>query len=153
MRDFLARSWFLLLLTAGVAVAAARPDVLRPLTGRLPLRPVVALTLFLTALGLDGRRLWVALARPAPVVWALAVSYGAVPALAWAAGRFLPINDLQLGLFVIACGPCTLSSAVVWTRLAGGNDALALLVVVASTALSWLVTTLWLTLATGQYAA
>jgi sodium/bile acid cotransporter 7 len=38
---------------------------------------------------------------------------------------------------------------VLWTRLSNGNEAVALLTVVLSTALSWLATTLWLTLATG----
>jgi sodium/bile acid cotransporter 7 len=38
---------------------------------------------------------------------------------------------------------------VLWTRLAGGNDALALLITVATTGLGWLTTTLWLTLGTG----
>src|SRR5262249_29440365 len=95
MRDFLTRSWFLRLLAAGAALAVLRPDDVRPLTDRLPLRPVVALLVFLMAWGLDGRRLWLAFARPVPVVWALAVSYGAVPALAWAVGFLLPLADLR----------------------------------------------------------
>src|SRR5262249_8850150 len=37
------------------------------------------------------------------------------------------------------------ASAVLWTRLAGGNDATALFITVLSLALSWLLTTTWLT--------
>jgi sodium/bile acid cotransporter 7 len=39
---------------------------------------------------------------------------------------------------------------VLWTRLGGGNEAVALLVVVLTTGLSWLATTLWLALTTGE---
>ncbi len=148
MRDFLARRWFLLLLAGGVALACARPDWLRPASW-LPLRGVVALSLFLMACSLEGRRLWLALWRPAPAAWALAVSYGALPGLALLLGPLLPSPDLALGLLVIASVPCTLSSAVLWTRLAGGNEALALLITVATTAVGWLATPFWLTLATG----
>jgi sodium/bile acid cotransporter 7 len=38
---------------------------------------------------------------------------------------------------------------MLWTRLAGGAEAVALLTIMLSTALSWLITTLWLTFATG----
>jgi solute carrier family 10 (sodium/bile acid cotransporter), member 7 len=153
MRAFLLRRWFLLFVTVGVGLALARPGWLRPFTQRLPLRPAVALSLFLTAWGLEARRLWGALARPAAAFWALAVSYGALPGLAWGLGHLLPSADLSLGLFLMSTVPCTLVTAVLWTRLAGGNEALTLLVVVLSTSLSWLVTTAWLTWVTGVRAA
>jgi sodium/bile acid cotransporter 7 len=153
MRAFLSRRWFLVLLTAGVGLGLARPGWLRPFAEHFPLRAAVALSLFLAAWGLEARRLWGALARPAAAGWALAVSYGALPGLAWAFGPLLPSPGLRLGLFLIASVPCTLASAVIWTRLAGGNEALTLLVVVLSTSLSWLVTTLWLTWGTGVRAA
>jgi hypothetical protein len=81
MRHFLARRWFLALLTLGVGLALLRPDWLRPAVDRLPLRGVVALSLFLVAWGLEGRRLWRAVTRPAPALGALALSYGALPGL------------------------------------------------------------------------
>jgi sodium/bile acid cotransporter 7 len=146
---FLGRRWFLLVLAAGVGLACARPGWVRPATDRLPLRAVVALSLFLVAWGLEGRRLYRMMLRPAAALWAVALSYGAVPLLAWLAGPLLPLPDLRLGLLVIASVPCTLASAVLWTRLGGGNEAVALLTVVLSTGLSWLATALWLTLATG----
>jgi len=45
--------------------------------------------------------------------------------------------------------PCTLSSAVLWTRLEAATDALALLITLPATSTAWLVTTAWLALATG----
>jgi sodium/bile acid cotransporter 7 len=148
LASFLLKRWFLLLLTGGVALACLYPEVVRPLVGRLAPQPVVALALFLMAWGLDSRRLGLALTRPGPVLWALAVSYGLLPSIAWAAGALLPSPDLRVGLLIIASVPCTLASAVLWTRLAGGNEAVALLVVLLGTAVSWLVTTLWLTMTT-----
>jgi sodium/bile acid cotransporter 7 len=152
MRDFLVRRWFLLALVAGLTVAYARPGWLRPGVERLPLRVVVGLALFLMAWGLESRSLYRALVRPTAALWALAVSYGALPLLAWLASGLLPQPDLVLGLLVCASVPCTLASAVIWTRLGGGNEAVALLVVVLSSGLSWLVTPLWLALTTGSRA-
>jgi sodium/bile acid cotransporter 7 len=76
-----------------------------------------------------------------------------VPVLGWAGGRLLPHPDLRVGLLICASVPCTLASAVLWTRLAGGNEAVALLVVLLTTGLSWLVTTAWLALGTGTEVA
>jgi sodium/bile acid cotransporter 7 len=116
---------------------------------RLPPRGVVATALFLMAWGLESRSLARALARPWPALWAVALSYGALPPLALAAGRLLPLVDLRVGLLISASVPCTLASAVLWTRMARGSEATALLVVLVSTCTSWLVTTAWLVGATG----
>jgi predicted Na+-dependent transporter len=149
MLSSLAKLWFVLLLAGGVALAWARPGWVRPWAGRPPLPALVALSLFLVAWGMEGRSLYRAAVRPWAALWAVAVSYGALPALAWLAGPLLPLPDLAVGLLIIASVPCTLASAVLWTRLGGGNEAVALLVVVLTTNLSWLATTLWLALTTG----
>src|SRR5581483_11640757 len=49
-----------------------------------------------------------------------------------------------VGLLISASVPCTLASAVLWTRLAGGNEATALLVILISTLMSCVTTTAWL---------
>jgi sodium/bile acid cotransporter 7 len=149
MRAFLARRWFLLLLGAGLGVAAARPEWLEPGARLFPLRLLVGLALFLIAWGLESRSLFSSLMRPAAALWAVALSYGLVPACAWLAGHLLAEPDLRVGLLIIASVPCTLASAVLWTRLAGGNEGTALLVILLSTATSWLATTAWLFLGTG----
>ncbi|HXG09024.1 MAG TPA: bile acid:sodium symporter [Gemmataceae bacterium] len=153
MKSFLARRWFLLLLVVGLAVAGWRPDWLRPAVERLPPRAVVALALFLMAWGLDSRSLGRSLLRPLPALWAVAISYGALPALAYLAGRLMPADALRIGLMISASVPCTLASAVLWTRMAGGNEATALLVIVLTTSTSWLATTLWLVAGTGTTVA
>src|SRR5262249_11550795 len=147
MRDFLARRWFLLLLLAGVGVAGLRPAWLR-WTARLEPRLVVALALFLMAWGLPTRSLVRVLARPWPALWALVLSFGALPAGAWLAGALLSTPDFRIGLLIVASVPCTLASAVLWTRMAGGDEPTALLVTLLSNGLCWLATTAWVVLAT-----
>jgi sodium/bile acid cotransporter 7 len=149
LKDFLAKRWFLLLLVGGISLACWRPQDLRPATRVLELRLLVAAALFLIAWGLESRSLFGALLRPLPALWAVAISYGAVPACGWAVGRLLP-DDFRIGLMICASVPCTLASAVLWTRMAGGSEGTALLVVLLTTGTSWLVTTTWLVLATGQ---
>jgi sodium/bile acid cotransporter 7 len=152
MRDWLRKRWFSLLLLGGVGLAWFRPDLPRPLTRFVEPRVVVPLSLFLIAVSLESRSLWRAVLRPLPVFWAVGVSYGVAPALAWAVGGLLP-EDLRVGLLIITSVPCTLASAALWTRLAGGNEALAMLVIFLTTATSWLVTTAWLTATTGAQVA
>src|SRR5262245_9156311 len=127
MRAFLRQRWFLLLLLGGVALAWLRPDWLRPATRWLEPRAAVAPALFLMAWTLESRSLLSAFLQPWPALWAVGISYGALPALGWLAGTLLPDADLRLGLLIVASVPCTLASAVLWTRMAGGCDATALL--------------------------
>ncbi len=144
MKDLLGKRWFLLMLLAGLALGCLRPQWLRPATAWLEPRIIVAVALFVMAWSLESRSLFQALVRPWPALWAWSISYSALPALAWSVGRLLPEDDLRLGLLIIACVPCTLASAVLWTRMAGGNEATALLTVLLTTATSWLITPAWL---------
>jgi solute carrier family 10 (sodium/bile acid cotransporter), member 7 len=150
--DFLARRWFLLLLLAGVSLAIIVPGWLQPWTQHLSPRLIVGGALFLMAWGLESRSLFRAVARPWPALWAVAVSYGLLPVLAWAAGGLL-LEPYRIGLLIMASVPCTLASAILWTRIADGNDAVALLITMLTTCTSWLVTPAWLGLTTGIGAA
>jgi sodium/bile acid cotransporter 7 len=57
------------------------------------------------------------------------------------------------GLLVAAATPCTLASAAVWTRRAGGNDATAVLVTIVTNLLCVVVTPLWMVVFTGRSVA
>jgi sodium/bile acid cotransporter 7 len=148
MASFLARRWFLLILISGVALGLALPDLFLPWTAGLEPRVIVAAALFLMAWTLPGRALAHEAARPAAIAWAVLLSYGLLPAAAWLLGPLLPVADYRVGVLIMASVPCTLASAVLWTRLSGGNEATALCVILLTTATSWLVTTGWLTLVT-----
>jgi sodium/bile acid cotransporter 7 len=153
MKAFLRKRWFLFLLLFSVGLAWSRPHWLRPITHALDPRVVVTTALFLIALSLESRSLFSSLIRPAPALWAVCISYGALPALARCAGWLLPDSDLRIGLFIMASVPCTLASAVIWTRMAGGNEAAALLGILLTTGTSWLATTAWLAWGTDSAAA
>jgi sodium/bile acid cotransporter 7 len=149
MKDLLRKRWFLLMLLAGLALGWLRPQWLRPVTVWLEPRIIVAVALFLMAWSLESRSLFQSLLRPWPALWAWTISYSGLPALAWSVGWLLPDDDLRLGLLIISCVPCTLASAVLWTRMAGGNEATALLAVLLTTATSWLATPAWLAFGAG----
>src|SRR5262245_19112076 len=148
MTAFLAKRWFLLLLISGILLAWFWPGLLF-WTRWVPPQLVMALALFLTAWTLESRSLYEAVLRPWPALWAVAISYGFLPALAWLTGLLLP-DDLRIGLMICASVPCTLASAVLWTRMAGGNEAVALLSTFLTTGLSWFATTAWLAASTGS---
>jgi sodium/bile acid cotransporter 7 len=150
MLSFLVRRWFLLLLLGGVSLALAQPDLIGSITRALSPRLSIALALFLMAWTMPSRRLARELAQPWAALWAVAITYGAVPLLAWLAGLLLPSHDFRIGLLIIACVPCTLASAVLWTRMVGGSEPTALLVTLLTTATSWLVAPSWLALTTGR---
>ncbi len=147
MRGFLVRNWFFQALILGVVLALACPGFFRFWTSRLDPRPMVGLALFLLAWGLPSRSLAREAARPWASLLAVAISYGLVPAGAWLAGALAPLADYRIGLLLIASAPCTLGSAVLWTRMGGGNEATALLTILLSTTTSWLITNGWLTVA------
>jgi sodium/bile acid cotransporter 7 len=149
MISFLCKRWFLVTMLAGLVLAGARPDWLGAVVHDLSPLAVVAPASFLMAWTLDSRRLAGAVRRPGPALWASAISYGLVPLLGWWANALLPDPELSLGVMIITSVPCTLVSAALWTRLAAGNEAAALLATLLTSSTSWLATTAWLALGTG----
>jgi sodium/bile acid cotransporter 7 len=112
---------------------------------------VVATVLFLMALPLPAETTWRAMRRPAAPLLGFAVNFGLLPLAAWGLSLVLR-DDTAAGFLVAAATPCTLASAAVWTRRAGGNDSAALLVTVLTNALCFVITPLWLTLTLGSRA-
>lgn len=148
MLAFLEKRWFLLLLLVGGLVVWLRPDWLVWVRWVDP-RGAIAVALLFTAWGLPTRQLYDSLFRPMPAIWATAITYGFLPAGVLLLSRFLPVADLGVGLMITAAVPCTLASALLWTRFAGGNEATALLIILVTTATSWIATTAWLSAAVG----
>ncbi|MBX3412068.1 MAG: bile acid:sodium symporter [Pirellulales bacterium] len=148
MRLFLSRQWFLLSLAVLLASGLLFPRQLDPLAEAIPQAAVVALVLFLMALPLDAHTVWRALTHPRAVVLAIAISWGLLPLVAWCVAPLLR-PDLAQGLLIAAALPCTMASAAVWTRRAGGNDAVALLVTISTNFFCFLATPVLLYLSTG----
>lgn len=156
MKQFLIQRWFLIALVAVLAIGTCFANQLEPVTKfnlpgtALPLRSaIVAIVLFLMAFPLEASAMWRSLRRPGPPLLAVAVNVGLLPLFAW--GVSFGLNaDLGGGLLVAAATPCTLASAAVWTRRAGGNDAVAILVTIITNLFCFIVTPLWLLAMTGE---
>lgn len=154
LMTFLARRWFLIGLVVlipggllfGSQLAAGQMESLVGAVGPYATTVLVALVLFLMSVTLDGGRLRAALARPAPVLWCVLITFGLLPLAAWVLSHVQMTRDFQVGLVIAGSVPCTMAAASVWTRKAGGNDAVSLLVTVLTNGLCFLVTPFWLTL-------
>lgn len=101
------------------------------------------------AASVDVSQIGRALRSPGAVLLGVAVNAVLVPLLAWPLSGMLRA-DLALGLLVAAAVPSTLTSAAVWTRQAGGNDTVAVLITLVTNAFCFLVMPAWLWLTTGE---
>lgn len=148
MRQFLIRRWFLLSLAVVLVVGFSFSAGLLSATQRIPRDIVVAGVMFLMALPLDSSQIFQALRRPGAVGLAVGINFGLLPLLAWGIS-LTQSGNLAIGLLIAASSPCTLASAVVWTRRAGGNDAVALMVTLLTNLICFVVTPFWLVVTTG----
>lgn len=158
MKKFVSRRWFLIALCSVLLVGISQASHFEELSKLRAIRyGIVATVLFLMALPLDIRDMWAALRRPGAPLLASAINFGLTPLFAWllafglGSAGFLT-TELRMGLLVAATTPCTLASASVWTRRAGGNDSVAILVTVLTNATCFLITPMWLFIMTGQQA-
>lgn len=128
MRNFLVNRWFLIALVLVLAIGIGCAESLAGLASSKGLRDsIVAGVMFCMAMPLQGSTMLRAMRSPGPPVLAVCISYGVLPAVTWLVAKWLP-GDYGPGLLVAAATPCTLASASVWTRRAGGNDSVATLV-------------------------
>ncbi len=150
--DWLKRRWFLVGLLVlipsglilGTGLSAEHLRQIEEITGPRATSYLVALILFLMSFSLDSRQLGRSLRRPGPVLFACLANYGLVPLLAWPLMQVQRLDDFALGLMIAATVPCTMAAASVWTRKAGGNDAVSLLVTMLTNGLCFIFTPLWL---------
>lgn len=130
MWSTLAKHWFL----AAIGVCF--------LTGYFASEPLAALrtmggtrsaivfgVMWLMGVTLPAKAIGRSLARPLPVLLAITINVFVVPLLSLPAQTWLP-ESMFGGLFVAALVPCTLASASVWTRKAGGDDSISLMTTV-----------------------
>ncbi len=150
LRSLLKR-WFLIALAVlipgglliGARLPATRIEDLEGVVGSATSLLVMAV-LFLMSVTLDNRQLRAALTRPGPVVWATVVTFVFMPLVAWPLSRLQLVPDFAVGLMIAASVPCTMAAASVWTRKAGGNDAVSLLVTIVTNGLCFAVTPFWM---------
>lgn len=152
MKAFFRERWFLLALLLVLVVGIECASFWQPIADWKWLRDgVVALVMFCMSLPLEVRTMLRSLRRPGPPLLAFTITFGVLPLVAWAVSLLLR-GDLGPGLQVAAATPCTLASASVWTRRAGGNDAVSILVTLLTNSLCFVLTPLWLLIMTGSVA-
>lgn len=149
MRRFLLQRWFLLTLACVLGVSFMWPGMLKPAVDALPRQWIVAGVMFLMALPLDAAMMWSSVRRPQAVLLAIFVSAVLAPLVAWGVSYALP-RDLACGLLIAGAMPSTLASAAVWTRRAGGHDAIAMLATLVTNLGCFVVMPFWLTLTVGD---
>lgn len=127
---WLQRQWFLLLLISLAAIGYLLPSLSTVLRTDVVLKPSIAGMLLLMSVTLAGSGFAKSFVNWRAMLPALLGGYLLLPlllAIAIWVGRQVGLPyDLQVGLAIIAAVPTTLASNAILTRLAGGNDALAL---------------------------
>ncbi len=140
----------MLALAALFALGFFAHGALDPLSKQTWLRSVtIAVAMFLMALPLEASAIWDAVRRPYATLLAVLVTFGLLPLLAWSISPLLT-KEFAGGLLVAAITPCTMASATVWTRKAGGNDSAATVVTVVTNLICFLITPAWLYVMTGR---
>jgi len=144
------QSWFLIALVLVLTLGQWQATHLLWLADLKWLRlTVVVSVIFIMALGVPLTDILKQVAKPYPTLLASAINMIFMPIAAWLIGFALPLN-IAGGFVVTAAIPCTLASAAVWTRRAGGEDSIAMLVMLITNLTCFFVTPLWLLLLLGQ---
>ena len=135
--------WFLVVLVVLLVAGMGWPSTIRPLVSWIDGDWLVAIVTFVMALPLETSAIWGTVRRPGAAWLGAFMNAGVCPPLGWLASRLLP-PELAIGLIVATVVPCTLATAAVWTRCAGGNDAVAFLVTMITNLACFLVVPGWL---------
>ena len=151
MINFLRQRSFLFALVAVLVACIGWPGAMRPVAHWLPSDVIVAAVTFIMALPLATSALVAVVRRPGPAWLGAAINSGLAPPLGWLASRVLP-PELAIGVILAATVPCTLATAAVWTRRAGGNDAVAFLVTMLTNLACFVVVPAWLWVLVGVHA-
>lgn len=143
MSRIIQQSWFLVVLVLALVLGYLLADFCRPLAELTWLKwVVVAFTMFVMALPISFANLKKAAGEFGAPLLAILLNAVLVPILAWPLSLLLG-TELGYGLIVAAAAPCTLASAAVWTRRAGGNDSVAILVTIVTNAFCFVITPVW----------
>ena len=140
----LKKNWFLVslfaLLGLGYAFAA-------PLAGLAELSwlkwAIVSVTMFMMAWPLKFAQLTTTPTRPQAALLATVLNVGLIPLLVWPFAGLAGV-EVGCGMIVAAATPCTLATGAVWTRRAGGNDGIAMIVTILTNSTCFMVLPFWI---------
>lgn len=153
MKNWISRTWFLALLLVALVVGSLASEQLSFLGQHAWIRRSILFSvLFLMALPVEPRAFGAVWMRPAAPFVGIAANAALVPVLGIAAAWAMTATGLDgggrfPGGLLIACViPCTLASAGVWTRRAGGNDLIAMAVMLVTNGLCFAIIPAWLSI-------
>jgi sodium/bile acid cotransporter 7 len=146
IKAWLKRNWFYVGMGAVLVVGYSWGGAGRLLSDNKNL--LIAGLMFVSGLGLSPQGILLQLRNPRALGLFLLVSYGLAPLVAYGVASLLFRSEpgLFTGLIIMGSTAVTLSSCIIWTRLAGGNDGLALVMSILGNFLQFLVTPTWLSL-------
>lgn len=147
--SWLKRNWFLFVLGMVLSLGMTFPEKCSPVAFAVPKDWIIATVLLAMALPLEFDAMWNSLRRPGPSLLATFISFVVVPLLAWPVSWFFQ-SDLAAGIIIASAVPCSMASVTVWTRLAGGNEAVSILVTVITNLFCFVVTPAWVWLLVGM---
>lgn len=147
----LQRHWFLVILGIVLALGMIFPEQSAPYAFAIPKNWIIAAVLFAMSLPLEFAAMWNAMRRPGASLLATFISFVVVPLLAWPISKFFQ-SDLAAGIIIASAVPCSMASVTVWTRLAGGNEAVSILVTVITNLGCFVVTPAWVFFLVGHEA-
>lgn len=126
----LTKQWFLISLGICFLLGALGTRWVQPLLEIELIRGVLVFSV-MWAMGVTLRADMIrhSVARPLPSALAITINILVVPLICLPTAWLLP-STLFGGLFIAGIVPCTLASASVWTRKAGGNDSIAMMTTV-----------------------
>lgn len=141
----LKKRWFLISLVIVFTIGMVGHKTLAPIPEMKNLRSgIVFVVLYLMALPLSLKALSSGIRRPAGALLSIVMNYGLLPLVALLVSMLITNEQVAKGLLVAAVTPCTLASASVWTRKAGGNDSVSIMVTLLTNLLCFLIAPLWL---------
>jgi solute carrier family 10 (sodium/bile acid cotransporter), member 7 len=140
------------MLALAVVLGFGWPSTFSPLAHSSLLRTGIVVTVMaLMGWTLQPKSIGRSIRNPLAAMLAIGVNIFVVPLLAWPSLWLLP-TELAGGLIVASLVPCTLASAAVWTRSAGGDDAIAMMTTVVTNLTCFLVAPIGLWWLLGQRA-
>ncbi|OYP35744.1 bile acid:sodium symporter family protein [Rhodopirellula sp. MGV] len=122
--------WFLLALAIAYGIGHLGAESFAGLASKSGLRSAILFAV-MWAMGITLRpdAIRRSVRSPTASLLAIGINMIGVPLLCWPMMFFLP-TEYAGGLFVVGLVPCTLASASVWTRKAGGDDSIAMITTV-----------------------
>jgi solute carrier family 10 (sodium/bile acid cotransporter), member 7 len=146
----ISQQWFLCSLAISLALGFIFPEFFSSFAHSAPFRTGIVVTVMsLMGWTLQPRSVARSIRQPLPSMLAIAINVAVVPLLAWPTLWLLP-QELSGGLIVAALIPCTLASASVWTRAAGGDEAVAMMTTVVTNLACFVVAPVGLWMLLGQ---